>query len=275
MMRSMHVRAAGLVLLLGVIPGTHAVAAGAVQCRILCVGSNECRLSSPAAATARSWSLDHCEDRDLRVEAGCAEVWYFSKRAPRPAKVCADQGESRVALVLKDPDITCSFLDCLVPGAPKAVAGASPIGPNDEGANSSGGKAGLPYGTILMPNAALRLRDRDAGADADGTLVIVDAGTGRESARVPIRGGTAEVDPAKLAQSGSYRYRWVAGARQLDGTFRTTTLAAWTIVLPTSSPPTDASAVERVKWRVVNQMALNGYWWNAAQAAVDLPDAAR
>lgn len=243
-------------------------AAQAVTCRAFCIGESECRVSGqPPLGREPRWVAD-CQNAERRVESGCVDFWYFSRMTPRPARVC--QGQT-VAAALKDPDGECSpFWACLRPRAARPVPGAQPIGPDEDSAASSGAAAGLPYGTILMPVAALDLSASGDAAGASGTLTLREAETQRVVATVPIRSGAASLRPGVLVEASAYVYSWETSGATLQGSFKTATAGARADVPIASATDASASAREEAQWKTVRSLTTHGYRWDAARNATSL-----
>jgi len=258
------IRAVALALTLcGLVGGT--AAGDSIKCKAICPSGTECKTSDLAGPVRESWLIGNCENRERKVDRGCVNFWYFSKSTPQLARVCA---VNEVAVALKDPDLSCSFLDCLWPKAPRAVPGANPIGSDDSSSTSSGAKAGLPFGTVLPSPGALSLMVSGPAAGESGTLTLFESASGRAIASVPIVAGVATLKSGVLAEESAYRYRWQAGLQILEGSFKTASSLAYADVDPPAAAGTPVA--EGALWEQVRALAVRGYRWDAMQLARQL-----
>lgn len=239
------------------------MAVHALECKVVCAqGETLCKLSGDTAPVQRSRHLPDCQQPDLRVEAGCIDIWYTSRHTPTKARAC--QGQS-VAAALKAPDEGCTFLGCLVPSAPTAVAGAHPVGMNAESNASSGARAGLPFDVILPPAGALQLSLVPHAPGASGSFTLQDEGTRVRVVTVPISNGAATVPAGVIEPERTYTYRWQTAEGTLEGRFLTASYGA--VVAQHPSATSGATQHESSQWEQIRLMALKGYRWDAMQAA--------
>ncbi len=212
------IRAVALALTLcGLVGGT--AAGDSIKCKAICPSGTECKTSDLAGPVRESWLIGNCENRERKVDRGCVNFWYFSKSTPQLARVCA---VNEVAVALKDPDLSCSFLDCLWPKAPRAVPGANPIGSDDSSSTSSGAKAGLPFGTVLPSPGALSLMVSGPAAGESGTLTLTSDDPDAEgSFAVAITANVPQVTSAFagggiITETGGYRVHTFTGSGTLN-----------------------------------------------------------
>lgn len=244
-------------------------AAGSVRCNVVCADGMACKTSDRPAPLKASLSLNDCESPARKVDVGCADVFYHSRRTVQFARVCAN---GSIAQALKDPDSQCSFLGCLMPLPPKPGPAGNPIGSDDQSSTSSGAKAGLPFDTILAPQGALRLSATGASARTSGKFSLWDAKSPRLVVAVPIEGGHATLPPAAISPQSAYRYKWEADSQVLEGTFLTASASARAEVEEDVRASAGGATMsdEQRQWRWVYMLAGQGYAWDAMQTTMAL-----
>lgn len=241
-------------------------ASGAVECKVVCSDGKQCKTSDRPAALKTAISLSDCELSSRKVEVGCADVYYHSRRTVQLARVCTN---ASISAALRDPDRSCgSFWNCLMPLPPKPAAAGSPIGGDDQSSSSSGAKAGLPFNIVLMPTGPLRLSASGSGAQSVGKLSLWDATSKRLVATIPIEAGEAVVPRASVAPEGNYSYRWESGSQVLEGTFLTTSVSARTEIDSEIASSTSQMSPEARQLRMVSMLANEGYAWDAMQTTI-------
>lgn len=241
-------------------------ASGAVECKVVCSDGKQCKTSDRPAVLKTALSLSDCELSSRKIEAGCADVYYHSRRTVQLARVCTN---ASISAALREPDRSCgSFWSCLMPLPPKPVAAGSPIGEDDQSSSSSGAKAGLPFNIVLMPSGPLRLSAAGSGAPGVGKLSLWDASSNRIVATIPIEAGVAVVPLTSIAPEGNYRYQWEAGPQVLEGTFLTTSVFARTELEAAVASSTLQMTPEARQLRMVSMLANEGYAWDAMQTTI-------